>query len=236
MQAIRSLIFNTIMACSAIVYAIPSLLTYPLPFKYRYGFIKQWARFNLWCLAKICDLRYQVIGQENIPKDAVVIFCKHQSTWETFALQNVFPPQVWVLKKELLRVPFFGWGLAMLDPVAIDRSAKTKALQQVVEQGKERLDTGRCVVIFPEGTRIAPGQRVKYQAGGAILAAKTGYAVVPVAHNAGEFWPRHGFIKKPGLITMSIGPMIDTQNKKSSEVMQQAEHWIETEVARISTC
>ncbi len=235
MQAIRSLIFNTIMVCSAIVYAVPSLMTFPLPFKYRYGFIKQWARFNLWCLAKICDLRYQVIGQENIPKEAVVIFCKHQSTWETFALQNVFPPQVWVLKKELLSVPFFGWGLAMLDPVAIDRSAKTKALQQVVEQGKERLDTGRCVVIFPEGTRIAPGERVKYQAGGAILATKTGYAVVPVAHNAGEFWPRHGLIKKPGLITMSIGPMIETQNKKSSEVMQQVEHWIEAEVVKIST-
>ncbi len=177
----------------------------------------------------------QVEGVENIPEGNAVIMCKHQSTWETLALQVIFPPQVWVMKRELLKVPFFGWGLAMLEPIAIDRKARGKARQQLIDQGTERLKNGRWVVIFPEGTRIPPGKKGRYALGGASLAASSGYPVVPMAHNAGEFWSRRKFIKQPGTIQVRIGPLIDSKDKSVEEINAEAEAWIEGQMQQITT-
>lgn len=235
MQTFRSAIFFSLMVLSAVVIAIPAVLTYPLPFNKRYAFIRLFARFNIWSLDKICNLKCVIKGQENIPDQASVILCKHQSTWETFALQLVFPPQIWVLKKALLRVPFFGWGLAMLEPIAINRSEKKQAMQQIIEQGQERLNNGRWVVLFPEGTRIAPGIPTRFMSGGARLAEHSKKLVVPVAHNAGEFWPKHGFTKKPGTITLSVLPAIDPEGKSATEINRLAQEAVEQEMQNITT-
>lgn len=234
MRWIRSAIFNIGMAVSAIIVAVLGIFLLPFSFSVRYRFISQWARFNLWWLALTCGLRYEVEGREHIPAGTAIIFCKHQSAWETLALQEIFPPQIWLLKRELLWLPFFGWGLALLEPIAINRSDGLRAMRQLVEQGIARLRAGRWVVIFPEGTRVAPGQRGTYHKGGALLAEKSGFPVVPVAHNAGEFWPRQGFLKKPGTIRVVIGPIIDTLGRKPAEINALAEAWIESQMQRIT--
>ena len=160
--------------------------------------------------------------------------CKHQSAWETFALQLVFPDQVWVLKRELLFLPFFGWGLALTSPIAIDRSKGKQAMKQLLEQGKDRLDRGFCVVIFPEGTRMPYGVRGKYKIGGAMLGESSGAPVVPVAHNAGKFWGRNSFLKHPGTIVMSVGQPIDPKGLKADEISRRVEEWIEGEMNRLT--
>ena len=164
------------------------------------------------------------------------MLCKHQSAWETLALQQIFPPQVWVLKRELLWMPFFGWALGLTSPIAIKRSDGRGAMKQLLKQGKERLAQGFCVVIFPEGTRIPYGKRGKYKIGGALLAVSSGLPVVPVAHNAGRLWGRNAFSKHPGLITMSIGKAIPTQGRKAGEINAEVEGWIEHEIQRLTHC
>ena len=226
MQRIRSTIFFFTMVVSAVIFAVPGLLLFPFPFETRYRFISQWARFNIWWLGVICNLHYEVEGLENLPKESAIVFSKHASTWETFAFQNFLPPQTWVLKRELLRVPFFGWGLAMLKPVAIDRGSGRKALKQLVELGTLCLEEGRWLIVFPEGTRMAPGKMRRFGFGGAMLAEKSGHPVVPIAHNAGHYWPRHSFLKKPGVIKVKIGPPIDSRSLKVSEINERAEQWI----------
>jgi len=227
MQALRSLLFNAVMFGSVTIYALLSLLTWPFPPLARYRFISQWARFHIWLLGSLCGLRYRVEGREHLPRDrTAVVLAKHQSSWETLAFQQIFPPQVWVLKRELLLVPFFGWGLALLDPIAIDRGAGRKAVQQIIEQGRQRLESGRWVVVFPEGTRVAAGHQRRFGIGGAALAAGTGYPVVPVAHDAGYYWPRRGFRKRAGTIRVVIGPLIDSHGKTAEQVNREAEDWI----------
>jgi 1-acyl-sn-glycerol-3-phosphate acyltransferase len=230
---VRSLLFSVGYVVSTLVFAIPSVLTYPLPFRQRYAFISQWARFNLWWLRVTCRVQYEVQGLEHIPATPCIIFCNHQSAWETLALQKIFPPQVWLMKRELLWIPFFGWGLAMLDPIAIDRRAGTRALRQLIEQGAQRLATGRWVVIFPEGTRVAPGAQRAFQVGGAKLAEHSGAPVIPVAHNAGCFWPRRSFVKMPGVIRVVIGAPITTAGRKASAINADAEAWIGEQKARL---
>lgn len=216
------------------LFSVIALLTFPFKPVTRYCIISQWARLMLAWLRLTCGLNYRVIGAENIPQHPSVILSKHQSAWETLALQEIFPPQVWVLKRSLLWLPFFGWGLAMTSPIAIDRTAGREALKQLVQQGKERLATGFWVVIFPEGTRIKPGQKGEYKIGGAWLATHTGTQVVPVAHNAGEFWGKNSFLKYPGTITISIGKPIDAQGMKPAALNALVENWIETEMQRIA--
>jgi 1-acyl-sn-glycerol-3-phosphate acyltransferase len=162
-----------------------------------------------------------------------VVLSKHQSAWETLAFQVIFPPQVYVIKRELLWIPFFGWGLAMLSPIAIDRSAGMRAVKQMLMQGKDRLKQGFWVIVYPEGTRTLPGARGSYQIGGAAIAAYAGAPVLPVAHNAGRCWGRKAFLKYPGLITVSIGPAIESRGVKADALTRQAEDWIETEMARL---
>ena len=223
---LRSMCFFIGYVTTAIAFAIPGVLLYPFSFRWRYGFISHWAKFNIWWLRVTCNLRFEVEGRENIPAQACVVLCKHQSAWETLALQCVFPPQVWVLKKELLWMPFFGWGLAMLEPIAIDRGDGRKALKSLLTQGAQRLQAGRWVVVFPEGTRVPVGEQKPFQIGGAKLAEHAGAPVVPVAHNAGVYWPRKSFLKFPGVIKMVVGPAISTEGQKASAVNAQAEAWI----------
>ena len=231
---IRSLIFLLLQILITPLFTLLGLLSFPLHPITRYRIISGWAHTVLWLLRIVCNIRMEVLGAENIPKQPCVILCKHQSAWETIALQKVFPPQVWVLKRELLWLPIFGWGLAMTSPIAIKRSKGTEAIKQLVRQGKERLKTGFCVVIFPEGTRIPYGQRGKYKSGGAFLGASSGAPVVPVAHNAGKLWARNAFMKYPGVITMSIGKPIETTGLKTDVINQLAEEWIENEVAQLN--
>lgn len=230
----RSLLFLVGQVTSTLVFAPLSLLTFALPYHMRYRFITQWSRFNLWWLKITCGVHSTVTGREHIPDGNAIILCKHQSAWETLALTRIFPPQVWVIKRELLRIPFFGWGLAMLEPIAIDRKSGRKAVRQLVEQGCRRLEQGRWVVVFPEGTRVAPGQRKRYGIGGGVLAEQSGYPVVPVAHNAGEHWPRRGFLKYPGTIRVVIGPPIETRGRSPEQITAAAEAWIEATVEGIS--
>lgn len=226
MQSLRSLLFNLIMWLSVLIYAPLSLLTFPLPFRWRYRFIVQWPRFHVWLARVLCGLHFRVRGQAQLPNGPMIILAKHQSTWETIALPQLFPPYTYVLKRELLWIPFFGWGLALLKPIAINRSAGRRALEQVVEQGRARLQGGISVLVFPEGTRVAPGQKRRWGLGGAVLAAETGYPVVPVAHNAGSYWPRRGFLKRPGVIEVVIGPAIETQGRSAEDINRMAEAWI----------
>ena len=227
---IRSLIFSLLQIIITPLYGVIAMLTFPFHPLTRYRIISGWALIMLWLLRVICNIRIEVRGAENIPAEPCVVLCKHQSAWETMALQKVFPPQVWVLKRELLWIPFFGWGLAMTSPVAIQRSKGFEAIRQLLDQGKERLAQGFCVVIFPEGTRTPFGQRGKYKSGGALLGVSSGAPVVPVAHNAGKLWGRNSFLKFPGLVTMSIGAPIDPKGLKADEINQRVEEWIETEM------
>jgi len=215
------------------LFALIAILSFPFHPVTRYRIISGWALIMMWLLRVVCGIRMEVRGVENIPREPRILMCKHQSAWETIALQKVFPPQVWVLKRELLWLPFFGWGLAMTSPIAIKRSDGKGAMKQLLKQGKERMQMGFCVVIFPEGTRIPYGKKGKYKVGGALLSHSTGVPVVPIAHNAGKLWGRNSFLKRPGVITMSIGPEIDPVGLKAEEISQRVEAWIEAEVARI---
>lgn len=235
MQYLRSLIFSLVSITTLLPVALAGILTFWLPFPQRFAIISLWGRFNVWAVKLICGLNYEVSGFENIPDKPCIIFSKHQSTWETLVLQKWFRPQVWVLKRELLWVPFFGWGLAMLNPIAIDRKSGKRAIRQIVDQGQKRLDNGYWVVIFPEGTRTAPGSKPDYKIGGSILAAKTGYDVLPIAHNAGEYWGRRQFLKKPGTIKVVIGKPIPTAGKKADQINRETAEWIEARVAEITT-
>ena len=227
---LRSIIFTIGQWLFTIVFCSIGLFTFPLNPHTRYHYLSQWARAMLWWLRICCGLSYQVRGLENIPSTPSISLCKHQSAWETLALQLIFPPQVWVLKRELLWLPFFGWALALTSPIAINRAAGREALKQLVTQGKDRLLQKFWVVIFPEGTRTAPGNRGKYHIGGAWLATHTGAQVVPVAHNAGEFWPKNSLLKRPGVIQISIGKTIATSGLKPDALNQQVEDWIEKEM------
>lgn len=233
LRALRSLLYALFQLIVTPVFAIVSLLTFPLPLQGRYRVISLWARMMVKAAEVICGIRYRVLGAENIPDEACIILSNHQSAWETFVFQLIFPQQVWVLKRELLWIPFFGWGLAMLAPIAIDRAAGTRALRQTYEQGKDRLRRGFWIVIFPEGTRVDPGTDRPYQSGGAWLAAKTGTKIVPVAHNAGLCWPRKAFLKRPGLITVKVGAPIDPRDMSVNELNARVEHWIKSELPRL---
>jgi 1-acyl-sn-glycerol-3-phosphate acyltransferase len=227
---LRSFIFTAVQWLFTIVFCTFGLLVFPFSPHTRYRFLSQWARIMLWWLRICCGLSFEVKGAENIPATPSIILCKHQSAWETLALQLIFPPQVWVLKRELLWVPFFGWALALTSPIAINRAAGREALKQLVSKGKARLAQKFWVVIFPEGTRMAPGTRGKYHIGGAWLATHTGTPVVPIAHNAGSYWPKNSILKRPGVIQISIGKPIASAGLKPDALNQQVEDWIESEM------
>ncbi len=232
---LRSFIFWLGFATFTLVFALLLVLSFPFPLEKRFTLTRGWSEATIWWLRVSCKLDYEVQGTENIPDKAGIIFAKHQSTWETLILNFWFRKQSWVIKRELLWVPVFGWGMYMMHPIALDRGAGRKAIDQLVTQGQERLDAGNWIVIFPEGTRTAPGSKGRYRIGGAILAERTGADVTPIAHNAGEYWPRRSFIKRPGTIKIRIGPPIATRNRSAQEILSEAEHWIEAQMDRITT-
>ena len=230
-----SLSFVSTMFISSVYLSLVATFLLPLSFNIRYRFINFYSVLNLWVLKNLCQIDYQVEGKENIPDEACLIFSKHQSALETMIVQRVFSPLTFVVKKELLWLPFFGWGLRAIDPIAIDRKAGRKAIVQIVEQGIDRLKKGINIVIFPEGTRSKPGTKLEYKKGGAILASKSGHKVLPIAHTAGEYWPKGFFSRQTGTIVLSIGPAIETKDKTPAQIMQETECWIETKMKEIST-
>jgi 1-acyl-sn-glycerol-3-phosphate acyltransferase len=234
MNLIRSILFNLGILIITPIFSVLAILLFPLPAVLHSRIISSWAYLSMFWLKLTCGLSFRVIGKENIPHHPCIVLAKHQSAWETIAFQVIFPPQIWVMKRSLLLIPFLGWAFAALKAIAIDRGAGREALKQMVEQGKDRLARGLWVVIFPEGTRIAPGKKGKYHIGGAWLATHTQATVVPVAHNAGEFWRKNAFTKMPGVITVSIGRPIDTQGLKPEEVNHMVETWIEGEMPHLS--
>jgi 1-acyl-sn-glycerol-3-phosphate acyltransferase len=227
MTLLRSVLFAVALAIVTPPYALVALASAPLPRMLRYRIISGWSRMILLLARAILGIRWRVEGRENLPSRPAVILAKHQSAWETLAFQHIFPPQVHVLKRELLWIPFFGWGLALMSPIPIDRSRGVAALRAIARRGRERLDQGFWVVVFPEGTRVAPGETRDYQPGGAWLAAASGAPVVPVAHNAGLCWPRNAFLKRPGTVTIRIGPSIDSQQRDPLTINALAKEWIE---------
>jgi 1-acyl-sn-glycerol-3-phosphate acyltransferase len=226
---LRSALFALALVVVTPPYALIALATFPLPRVARYRIISGWSRLVVRLARALCGIRWTVEGREHLPAKPAVILAKHQSAWETLAFQEIFPPQVLVLKKELLWIPFFGWGLALMSPIAIDRANGRAALRDIARRGRERLAQGFWVVIFPEGTRVRVGEKRAYQQGGAWLAAQCGVPVVPVAHNAGRLWPRNAFLKRAGNVTVRIGPPIPTAGRDAKQISADAEAWIEGE-------
>lgn len=228
MTVLRSLLFLVVQVVFTVLFVTSAVVVLPLPPLTRYRYIRNWARVVMFLARHILGLRYRVTGAEHLPAAGpAIVMAKHQSAWETIGLQLIFPPLAFVVKRELLRIPFFGWGLAMFSSIAIDRDAGREALRDLETQGADRLAKGFWVLIFPEGTRVRPGERGSYQVGGAWLAARTGAPVVPVAHNAGRFWPKNAFLKRPGEIQVIIGPPIATAGRKAAAINAEVETWIE---------
>ncbi len=232
---VRSILFFAIMVAVTIPWACVCFIAAPLPYTKRYFITSRWNVFIIWLAKVLCGIRYQIKGAENFPDAPVIVLSKHQSAWETIFLLCKLPrPLVFVFKRELLYVPFFGWALGLLRMIPIDRNKGKDAFAHVVVQGRKRLADGQWVIMFPEGTRIPVGQSGKYKGGGARLAVETNTVVVPIALNSGECWGKNSFVKKPGLVTVSVGKPISPDGLTPIELMQKVENWIESEMRVIS--
>lgn len=240
MAFIRTVLFFVVLVVTVIPYTIGVTCMSIAPLRLRYRVAVWWLQIATWAAKAVCGMRYEVRGFEILEKlarenTAVVLAPKHQSTWETFALPSISPrPLCFVYKRELNWVPFFGWSIAQLRMIHIDRNKGMQAFEQVVEQGAQRLAEGRWIIVFPEGTRTRVGARTKYKSGASRLAVRTGAVVVPIAVNSGELWPKHRFVKTPGTITLSIGPPITSSDKTVEQVNALVQTWIEAEMRRIS--
>lgn len=235
MNLIRSALYMAYLIITVIPYALCCVLWAPLPLYWRYRLTLGWTKSALWGAKTILGIRYQAIGTENLPDGPAIILSKHQSAWETLYLAVSLPRDVvFVYKKELHYIPFFGWSLALLSMIPINRKKGRESFEQVVRIGGQRIAEGRWPVLFPEGTRVAPGQVGRYKQGGTMLACKTNTPVIPVAHNAGELWPRNAFVKKPGLVTVSFGPLIKPEGYTPATLNKAVKDWIETEMIRLN--
>jgi 1-acyl-sn-glycerol-3-phosphate acyltransferase len=233
-QLFRSLLFTTYMMASACLFGAVMAIGFWLPYRAQFAIARSWARILLWVLERLCGLKYVVEGRDRIPPGNHIVMSNHTSAWETVAQFLIFPPQVWVLKRELLWIPFVGWGLKLLRPIAINRGEGHRAVNQVIEQGKSRLANGLWIIIFPEGTRVITGETRKFGVSGALLAIASGRCLVPLSHNAGTFWPRRGFLKKPGTIRVVIGEPIDPVGKNPRDLNEEVRQSIEAGLARIA--
>jgi 1-acyl-sn-glycerol-3-phosphate acyltransferase len=223
----RAVIFYIFYAFGVVIVGMVGLLVAPLlPIRQRYYVISRFNCYALWLAKVICGIRCEIIGRDKIPSSPCVVVCNHESAWEAYMTGLLFQPQATVLKLELMNIPFYGWALRPLKPIALDRSKPKTALKQLLKQGGERLLEGYWIVVFPEGTRVRPGQKGKFNKGAAMLAVKEGVPVLPVAHNAGKCWPAGQLGKYPGLITMVIGDQVTTVGKSTQEVHDQLETWI----------
>lgn len=231
---IRSLLFWLGFVFNVLVFGLLIVLLFFTPSSFRLKIARIWSYTNNLLLKIFCGIDFKVEGRENLNVKTAIILSKHQSTWETLALHSFTPYVHWVFKRELMYIPVFGWALALTDPIGINRGAGRAAIKQLITEGKKKLDAGKWMVLFPEGTRTAPGKTKKYKIGGALLAEKSGYPVIPIAHNAGEFWPRHSFIKWPGTISVVIGPAIETKGRSAEEINKEVFDWIEAAMQKIS--
>ena len=233
--SLRSALYFVSMSLSTLLYGLAiSTVGLLLPLAVRDRMAASWGHANLWLMRNICGLKYHVTGQEHLPTEACIVMSKHQSAWETIAFKALLhPQQSWILKRELMWIPVFGWALAAIPNIPINRKAGRAALKQITQKGTELLNLGRIIIIFPEGTRTAPGEKRKYGIGGGMLAEKSGFPVVPIAHNAGVFWKRRGFKKFPGTIEVVVGPPLDSQGMKASEITRAVEQWIEEQMKKL---
>ncbi len=232
---VRSLLLNVFGFATVVIAASILLLTFWTPYRFQWAICLGWCRLALWAVEFFCGIRTVVEGAENLPDKPSVIMIKHTSTLETLWQVTWFPQTTWVLKKEILWAPFFGWAIGLaLKPIAIDRRGGASAVRQVVDQGKEKLADGIWVTIFPEGTRMPPGETRRYGISGAVLAAEAGVDIVPVAHNAGDFWTRRSFNKRPGTVRFCIGPPVDASRHPPRETNLVVQDWIETKMQEIS--
>jgi 1-acyl-sn-glycerol-3-phosphate acyltransferase len=232
--AIRSTLFWILFLPFLLICATLLSLTFYMPLGFRMGIVKTWIAFSLAWLRITCGLKYTVEGMENIPQKGFIVMSKHSSTWETLSIQWFFRPLIWVVKRELTWIPFFGWALKAMNAIALDRGTGRKAINQLIEESQRQMDAGRILMLFPEGTRVLPMQVKPFKMGGAIISQRTGYAVLPIAHNAGEFWPRHSWIKWPGTIRVVIGPPIEPGDKTPNQIITEVSDWITRECERIS--
>jgi 1-acyl-sn-glycerol-3-phosphate acyltransferase len=234
MRLARSLLYYLLMVAFSIPWTTLMVLAFRLPHPMRRAMAVPWVSFNNWLMCHVLGITFEVRGRENIPAQACVILAKHQSSWETFALQDVFPDTVFVWKQELKYIPFFGWALATQPMIAVDRDAGASALRRLTKDGAERIAQHYNVVIFPEGTRAPVGGKHDYKVGGALMASKAKVPVLPVALNSGEVWGHDSLIQRAGHVVVSIGPPIATAGVGAAEVTARAEQWIETEMRRLS--
>lgn len=235
MILVRSAIYYVALTLSVILYGLPlSLLGWLMPKSWRHTIANAWGQANLRLLGSICNLHFHIEGAEHLPTGPAIVMSKHQSAWETLALRGLLrKEQAWVLKRELMWIPVFGWAMAVVEPIAIDRKSGRKAAREIVEKGLQRLRDGKTVIVFPEGTRTAPGERKKYGIGGGLLAEKAGVPVIPIAHNAGVYWRRREFRKRPGTIQVVVGAPLDISGKNAAQITRMVEEWIEAVQARL---
>ncbi len=232
---VRSLLFWLGFIVNVVVFGLLIVLLFFTPSSFRLKIARLWSIVNNFLLKFFCGIDFKVEGKENLDTvETAIILSKHQSTWETLALHSFTPFVRWVFKRELMLIPVFGWALALTDPIAINRGAGRAAIKQLIKEGTKKLKDGKWMVLFPEGTRTQPGKTRKYKIGGALLAEKSGYPVIPIAHNAGEFWPRHSFIKWPGTISVVIGPAIESKGRSAEEINAEVFDWIEGAMKGIS--
>jgi 1-acyl-sn-glycerol-3-phosphate acyltransferase len=234
MQLLKSLFFTAFMMVSALAFGGFMALCFWAPYRIQFAIARSWARLQFWLLGKVCGLTFTVEGRERIPAGNHIVMSNHTSAWETIAQFLIFPPQVWVLKRELLWIPLIGWGLKLLRPISINRGAGHRAVNQVIEQGKLRLAAGLWIIIFPEGTRVVAGETRKYGVSGALLATETGKFVVPLSHNAADFWVRRGIVKKAGTIRVVIGEPIHSAGKDARALNDEVRRSIEAGLAHIA--
>lgn len=231
---LRSSIFFLYSIISIFIYSLVCCAARVFPLSVRLKLVVAYLKVYFVVLKKVCLLDYRVEGLEHIPATQNgILMCKHSSVWETFFLPMMFHVPAAIAKKELAYVPFFGWGFSATDPIYINRQDKKGAIKEILEKGERCLQSGRWIMVFPEGTRVPYGEIGQYKMGGARLAVTSGYPILPIAHNAGRFWPRRQFIKQPGTVTVVIGPLIETKGRKAEEVLAEAKDWIETTMTRI---
>lgn len=234
MQYFKSLLYIAFMITSVFFYALGIVLLFWAPYLWRFRLAQAWCGLQLKVLKHFLGLDYVIEGRENIPSNACVVYWKHTSSWETFLTLLMWPKQCWVLKHELVYIPIFGWALRLIEPIAIDRKGGRSAVNQVITKGKRKLAEGCWINIFPEGTRMAPNATKRYGVSGALLARETGTAILPIAHNAGDLWPRHSILKRKGKITVRIGPLVASDGKGPEQINAEAQAWIEAQMREIS--